>query len=137
MRAISDRLEISTDDGSYGHHCFNCDVLKLLIESGEEFDMCVAIGPVPMMKAVCNVSRPFGLKTVVSLNPIMIDATGMCGVCRVTIGGTRRFACVDGPEFEGDEIDFDELMMRLRTYHEQERQAMDEYMEAKRVAVQQ
>lgn len=127
MREVSDELHISTDDGSYGHHGFVTDVLAKLIEGGMEIGAVLAVGPVPMMKAVSNVTRPHGIFTVVSLNPIMVDGTGMCGACRVTIGGQNRFVCVDGPEFNGHEVDFDELIMRNRSYLKEEKIAMEEF----------
>lgn len=127
MRNVSDRLLVATDDGSYGFHGFVSAVLQNLIDSGEKIDIVFAIGPVPMMRVISNLTRPYGLKTIVSLNPIMVDATGMCGACRVAVGGRTKFGCVDGPEFDGHEVDFDLLMSRLRTYAEQEKQAMELY----------
>ena len=120
MKAASTALHICTDDGSYGYHGFVTDKLKELIDAGAGFDEVVAIGPVPMMKFVCAVTKPFGIKTIVSLNPIMIDGTGMCGGCRVTVGGETKYACVDGPDFDGHQVDFDELMKRNSTYKEYE-----------------
>lgn len=120
MRAGCTNLYITTDDGSYGEKGFTTDKLKALIESGREYDEVVAIGPTVMMKFVCVATKPYNVKTVVSLNPIMIDGTGMCGGCRVTVGGQTRFACVDGPDFDGHEVDFDELMKRNATYRQQE-----------------
>ncbi len=113
-------LTICTDDGSYGKPGFVTDALKEKIESGSNYDAVIAIGPVPMMKFVCAVTKPFGIKTIVSLNPIMIDGTGMCGGCRVTVGGETKYACVDGPDFDGHQVDFDELMKRNSTYKEYE-----------------
>lgn len=113
-------LIVCTDDGSYGKKGFVTDALKEQIENGSKYDAVIAIGPVPMMKFVCAVTKPYGIKTIVSLNPIMIDGTGMCGGCRVTVGGKIRYACVDGPDFDGHEVDFDELMKRNSTYREQE-----------------
>ncbi len=113
-------LTICTDDGSYGKKGFVTDALKEKIESGSKYDAVIAIGPVPMMKFVCAVTKPYGIKTIVSLNPIMIDGTGMCGGCRVTVGGKIRYACVEGPDFDGHEVDFDELMKRNSTYREYE-----------------
>lgn len=121
MRAVSNNLYITTDDGTYGEKGFVTDKLKSLINAGNEYDIVIAIGPVPMMKFVCKTTEPHGLKTIVSLNPIMIDGTGMCGGCRVSIAGKMKFACVDGPEFDGHEVDFDELIARNSIYHEQER----------------
>ncbi|MBA4397846.1 MAG: ferredoxin-NADP reductase [Syntrophus sp. (in: bacteria)] len=120
MQRVSDRLIVATDDGSYGVHGFVSTVLQNLIDAGEKIDEVFAIGPVPMMKVIANMTRPYGIKTVVSLNPIMVDATGMCGACRVAVGGKTRFACVDGPEFDGHQVDFDLLTSRLRMYCEQE-----------------
>lgn len=120
MKAVSSELHICTDDGSYGFKGFVTDKLKELIESGAEYDEVIAIGPVPMMKFVCKTTEPYGIKTTVSLNPIMVDGTGMCGGCRVTVGGKIRYACVDGPDFDGHQVDFDELMNRNNTYKEQE-----------------
>ena len=113
-------LIVCTDDGSYGKKGFVTDALKEQIENGSKYDAVIAIGPVPMMKFVCAVTKPYGIKTIVSLNPIMIDGTGMCGGCRVTVGGKIKYACVDGPDFDGHEVDFDELMKRNSTYREHE-----------------
>ena len=122
MRAVSDELLVTTDDGSYVRKGFVTDVLKEVIARGEKIDEVLAIGPVPMMRAVCRVTQEAGIKTVVSLNPIMIDGTGMCGGCRVEIAGTTKFACVDGPEFDGHQVNWDVLGQRLAAYkpHEQE-----------------
>lgn len=120
MRASCTNLYITTDDGSYGEKGFTTNKLKALIEEGAQYDEVVAIGPGPMMKFVCEVTRPYGIKTIVSLNPIMIDGTGMCGGCRVTVGGKTKFACVDGPEFDGHEVDWDELIKRNAFYKEEE-----------------
>lgn len=122
MEKASTNLHICTDDGSYGYHGFVTDKLKELIEEGMEFDEVIAIGPVSMMKFVCQVTKPYGIKTVVSLNPIMIDGTGMCGGCRVRVGGKIKYACVDGPDFDGHEVDFTELVKRNSTYYEAEKQ---------------
>jgi ferredoxin--NADP+ reductase len=113
-------LIVCTDDGSYGKKGFVTDALKEQIDAGRNYDAVIAIGPVPMMKFVCAVTKPYDIKTIVSLNPIMIDGTGMCGGCRVTVGGKIKYACVDGPDFDGHEVDFDELMKRNSTYKEQE-----------------
>lgn len=126
MKAASHDLRVCTDDGSYGHHGFVTDVLKDVLQSGD-FKLVVAIGPVPMMKAVSNLTKEFKVETLVSLNPIMVDGTGMCGGCRVTVGGETKFACVDGPEFDGHQVDFDELILRLRAYQEDERKHHEEY----------
>lgn len=123
MRAVSDELIVTTDDGSYVRKGFVTDVLREVIERGEKIDEVVAIGPVPMMSAVCKVTREAAIKTVVSLNPIMIDGTGMCGGCRVDIGGETKFACVDGPEFDGHQVNWEVLSQRLRAYKAQEQDA--------------
>ncbi len=120
MKAVCDNLIITTDDGSYGKQGFVTTALKELIDGGANYDCVVAIGPVPMMKFLCDVTKPYGIKTIVSLNPIMIDGTGMCGGCRVTVGGQIKFACVDGPDFDGHLVDFDELMHRNSTYKKKE-----------------
>lgn len=120
MRAVSNNLYITTDDGSYGTKGFVTTKLQELIDSGVKYDVVIAIGPVPMMKFVCNVTRPYNIKTIVSLNPIMIDGTGMCGGCRVTVDGKIKYACVDGPDFDGFLVDFDELMRRNTAYKTQE-----------------
>ncbi len=120
MKAASTNYYLMTDDGSYGEQGFVTNKLKSLIESGKNYDAVIAIGPIPMMKFVSLTTKPFGIKTIVSLNPIMIDGTGMCGGCRVTVGGKIKFACVDGPDFDGHEVDFDELMNRNSTYRQTE-----------------
>jgi ferredoxin/flavodoxin---NADP+ reductase len=125
MKKVSDRLIVATDDGSYGFHGFVSAVLQNLIDAREKIDRVYAIGPVPMMRVLCNVTKPHGIPTVVSLNSIMVDATGMCGACRVSVGGKTRFTCVDGPEFDGHQVDFDQLANRLRMYQPQEKQAME------------
>jgi len=112
MKAVSDESYITTDDGSYGDKGFVTQKLQALIDGGKKIDFVLAIGPIPMMRAVAEVTRPHGIKTVVSLNPIMVDGTGMCGGCRVIVGGKSEFACVDGPEFDAHDVDFDNLMMR-------------------------
>jgi len=127
MTRVSDELEICTDDGSKGRQGFVSDVLQGLIGRGYKIDQVVAIGPPIMMKVVCEVTRPHGIETLVSLNPIMIDGTGMCGGCRVEIDGESRFACVDGPEFDGHRVNFDLLMRRLAMYREQECRAMERF----------
>ena len=120
FRAACDNLYICTDDGTYGEKGFVTVKLKELIDSGVKYDAVIAIGPIPMMKFVSKTTEPYGIKTIVSLNPIMIDGTGMCGGCRVTVGGKMKFACVDGPDFDGHEVDFDELMNRNSVYRAQE-----------------
>ncbi len=127
MKDVSDELYISTDDGSKGYKGFVSGVLKTLIEKGYQFDMVYAIGPPLMMRATSEVTRPHGIKTIVSLNPIMVDGMGMCGACRVTVGGRTRFACVDGPEFDGHQVDFNELIHRLRMYQSEEKLASQFY----------
>lgn len=121
MKAVCSRFVLCTDDGSYGKKGFVTQALQELLEEGNRYDVVVAIGPIPMMKFVCEVTKPYDIKTMVSLNPIMIDGTGMCGGCRVTVGGEIKFACVDGPDFDGHQVDFDELMRRNSFYREQER----------------
>ena len=110
FRAVSDRYVLMTDDGSYGDKGLVTDALKALIESGEQYDEVIAIGPLIMMKFVCKLTKEYNIKTVVSMNPIMIDGTGMCGGCRLTVGGETKFACVDGPDFDGHLVGFDEAM---------------------------
>jgi ferredoxin--NADP+ reductase len=127
VRATSDNLYIMTDDGSYGEKGFVTEKLQQLLNEGCDIDQVLAIGPVPMMKAVADVTRPVGVKTIVSLNPIMVDGTGMCGGCRVMVGGTSKFACVDGPEFDAHQVDFQNLMQRNSLYKEQERAAVDRF----------
>ena len=127
MRAASHELIVATDDGSYGVHGFVSNVLQGIIDGGEKIDRVFAIGPVPMMKVIANLTRPYGIKTIVSLNAIMVDATGMCGACRVAVGGKTKFTCVDGPEFDGHEVDFDLLTSRLRMYCEQEGQSYERH----------
>ena len=122
MAAASDELHVCTDDGSYGHHGFVTEVLKKVLEQGD-VKLAVTIGPVPMMKFCCKLTEQYGVHTMVSLNPIMIDGTGMCGGCRVQVGGETRFACVDGPEFDGHKVDFEVLMMRLQAYQAEEQQS--------------
>jgi len=126
MAAASHELHVCTDDGSYGHHGFVTDVLKEVLEK-EDVKLVVGIGPVPMMKFVCKVTEQFKVKTLVSLNSIMVDGTGMCGCCRVSVGGKTQFACVDGPEFDGHEVDFEELMQRLQAYTAEEAAAYGKY----------
>ena len=125
LSAVSSKLLVTTDDGSYGRKGFVSDELKDLIAAGEKIDLVVAVGPVPMMKVCCDVTSPHGIKTVVSLNPLMLDATGMCGICRVSVGGKIKFGCVDGPEFDGHEVDFEELSGRLKMYKDVEKVAYD------------
>ena len=127
MKAVSDEAYITTDDGTYGHHGFVTDMLQKLIDDGTKIDFVLAIGPIPMMKAVSDLTKPHGIKTVVSLNPIMIDGTGMCGGCRVAVGGEVKFACVDGPEFDAHDVDFKNLTDRNRMYQEYEKKSLEKY----------
>jgi ferredoxin--NADP+ reductase len=128
MKEASTTLFVATDDGSYGTHGFVTDVLKSLVEDGKKIDRVVGVGPVMMMKFLALTTKPYGLKTIVSLNPIMIDATGMCGGCRVSVDGETLFTCVDGPEFDAHLVDFDELIQRQRVYIPHEKCSLDEYM---------
>jgi len=121
---VADRYVVTTDDGSYGMHGLVTHGLLQFQAQGIEFDEVIAIGPLPMMRAVCELTRPMGLKTTVSLNPVMVDGTGMCGGCRVSVGGESKFVCVDGPEFDGHLVDFGELAARLTAYREQEAEAL-------------
>ena len=125
FREVSDKLIIMTDDGSYGEKGLVTDALRKLLET-EKYDEVITIGPLIMMKFVCRLTKEFGIKTTVSMNPIMIDGTGMCGCCRVTVGGETKFACVDGPDFDGHLIDFDEAIARTSIYREEERKAYDD-----------
>ena len=118
FKAVSDEFYMMTDDGSYGRQGNVCVPLKEMLSGGETFDEVITIGPLIMMKFVCATTKEYGVKTIASMNPIMIDGTGMCGGCRLTVGGKMKFACVDGPEFDGNELDFDEAMSRSRTYAE-------------------
>ena len=126
FRCASSRLAVMTDDGSYGEKGVVTAPLAKWLEAGERYDEVIAIGPLVMMKFVVAATRPFGVKTVVSMNPIMIDGTGMCGGCRLTVGGQTKFACVDGPEFDGFEVDFDEAMSRASMYRDFERHRYEE-----------
>lgn len=130
MTEASHELHVCTDDGSYGHKGFVTDVLKKILDEGDVAQV-VAIGPVPMMKFVSKMTKEYGVSTLVSLNPIMIDGTGMCGGCRVSVGGKTKFACVDGPEFDGHQVDYDELMQRLQAYAEDEKKAYEAYCQMK------
>ena len=126
FRAVSDKYVLMSDDGTAGEKGLVTDALKRLIDSGEKYDEVIAIGPVIMMKFVCRLTKEYGVKTVISMNPIMIDGTGMCGGCRLTVGGKTKFACVDGPDFDGHEVDFDEAMSRGASYKEWERHKYEE-----------
>ena len=129
MQQVSDTLYITTDDGSYKRKGFVTDQLKELLDANLGINIVYAIGPLPMMKAVSNLTRPYNVRTVVSLNAVMVDGTGMCGGCRVSINGQIKFACVDGPEFEGHEVDFDEMLLRNRSYAEMEKISVDRFTE--------
>ncbi len=125
MKAVSNNLYMMTDDGSNGNKGFVTNALENNIKNGANYDLVIAIGPVPMMKAVCSLTKQYNIKTIVSMNPIMIDGTGMCGGCRLTVGGKTKFACVDGPDFDGHEVDFDELMKRNVMYRTAEQKARE------------
>ncbi len=125
MKEVVDELIVATDDGSNGNKGLVTDMLERVIERGEKIDRCFAVGPVIMMKMVSLLTKKYNIPTVVSLNPIMLDATGMCGVCRVEVDGQTKFACVDGPEFDGHKVNFDLLMARLKTYVKEEREAVE------------
>ncbi len=126
FKAASTQLIIGTDDGSYGKKALVTDLLREQIEGGAKYDRVIAIGPVVMMKFVCQLTREYNIPTVVSMNPIMIDGTGMCGGCRLSVGGETKFACVDGPEFDGHKVDFDEAMARSAMYKDFERHAHEQ-----------
>lgn len=125
FKAVSDKYVVMTDDGSYGEKGLVTNALEALINDGNQYDEVIAIGPLIMMKFVCAVTKKYGVKTTVSMNPIMIDGTGMCGGCRLTVGGETKFACVDGPDFDGHEVDFDEAMSRSSMYREFEQHARE------------
>ncbi len=127
IRKISDEVLIATDDGSYGTKGMVTDVLQSVLAAGRKIDVCLAIGPVVMMKAVCDITRPYHVTTLVSLNPIMMDGTGMCGACRVSVNNEKKFACVDGPEFNGHDVDFDLLTARQKMYLPQEKLSLELY----------
>ncbi|HDP24325.1 MAG TPA: sulfide/dihydroorotate dehydrogenase-like FAD/NAD-binding protein [Deltaproteobacteria bacterium] len=128
MRVVSDEMIVTTDDGSYGFHGFVSQALEdKYLMPGKKIDMVVAIGPVPMMRAVCDTTKKYSVPTVVSLNSIMVDATGMCGACRVSVGGKTKFVCVDGPEFDGHQVNFKELIDRQRIYLNDEKECYDNY----------
>ena len=128
MITASTSVHVVTDDGSHGTKGLVTDILKKMIEKKEPIDRVIAIGPLVMMKAVTNLTRPYNIPTLVSMNPIMIDGTGMCGACRVTVGGEMKFACVDGPEFDGHAVDFEGLLNRLKTYISEETEAKEKYL---------
>lgn len=127
MRAVTDELYITTDDGSYGIKGFVTDPLRDLLDRKTRINRVFAVGPVIMMKAVSDLTKPYNIPTVVNLNPIMLDGTGMCGVCRVEVGGQTKFACVDGPEFDGHQVNYDLLVQRLQTYLKEEKQSKKRY----------
>ncbi len=135
MKAVSDEAYITTDDGSYGFHGFVTQMLQQIIDSGKTVDFVLAIGPIPMMRAVAEVTRPYGIKTMVSLNPIMVDGTGMCGGCRVTIGNETKFACVDGPEFDAHQVDFKNLTDRNKLYIPEEKQSAEAFSHKCRIGI--
>ncbi len=126
FRGVSEELRLMTDDGSYGEKGLVTNALEALIQAGNQYDQVIAIGPLIMMKFVCKLTEKYGIKTVVSMNPIMIDGTGMCGGCRLTVGGETKFACVDGPDFDGHLVDFDEAMARGAMYRDFEQHAREE-----------
>jgi len=128
LKEVCDEVYPTTDDGSYGFHGFVTQKLKELIENGTRIDFVLAIGPIPMMKAVAETTRPYGIKTVVSLNPVMVDGTGMCGGCRATVADKTVFVCVDGPEFDAHLVDFATLERRNKTYQNSERESLHDYM---------
>lgn len=127
LRTVSDQLIVTTDDGTYGRKGLVTEPLKELLEKGDKIDRVIAIGPSIMMKFCSLTTKPFGVKTIVSLNPIMVDGTGMCGCCRVSVGGQTKFACVDGPDFDGHQVDWDLLFARQRTYLDQEKQSLEKW----------
>lgn len=127
LKLVSDRLFVATDDGSYGEKGFVSNVLQRLIDEGNTYDAVIVIGPLIMMKVVCEVTRPHQIPTIVSMNPVMIDGTGMCGGCRLTVGGETKFACVDGPDFDGHLVDFDEAIKRSRFFRDEEAHSRDQY----------
>jgi ferredoxin--NADP+ reductase len=127
MRIVSDEFRLVTDDGSKGRKGLVTDALEEIISSGERIDLVFAVGPVPMMRAVAELTRRYTIRTIVSLNPIMVDGTGMCGGCRVSVGGVSKFACVDGPDFDAHQVDFEQLLLRQRTYRQEEQASSEHY----------
>ncbi|MBA7575247.1 Dihydroorotate dehydrogenase B (NAD(+)), electron transfer subunit [subsurface metagenome] len=127
LRNVSDQVIVTTDDGSYGRKGLVTEPLKELLEGDEKINRVIAIGPSIMMKFCCKTTEPFGVKTIVSLNPIMVDGTGMCGCCRVSVGGVTRFACVDGPDFDGHQVDWDLLLTRQRIYLDEEKRSFEQW----------
>jgi ferredoxin--NADP+ reductase len=135
MKHAAHRLIVTTDDGSYGIHGLVTKPLADMMNRGERIDRVFCIGPVPMMRAVAELTRPQKISTIVSLNPVMVDGTGMCGGCRVTIGGKVKFACVDGPDFDAHEVDFDELVRRQQMYRSEEKEALERYAQKRNAGV--
>jgi len=131
IKSVSDEFYVCTDDGSKGHHGFVSDILKKLIAENKKIDLVYAVGPIIMMKVIANITKPHNIHTIVSLNPIMVDGTGMCGSCRVIIAGETKFGCVDGPEFDGHKVDFDNLTARNKRYLAEEQIALRRFQEAK------
>jgi ferredoxin--NADP+ reductase len=123
MKSVAGHLYVTTDDGSYGFHGNGCQQLQALVDEGKTYDLCVSIGPMIMMKFVCLLTKELNIPTVVSMNPIMVDGTGMCGACRLVVDGKVKFACVDGPEFDGHLVDFDQAMKRMQQYKTDEGRA--------------
>ena len=128
MKKVSDELIIATDDGSYGRKGFVTHMLEEVLHNDPNWDLVFTVGPPIMMKLICEITKHHNIKTIVSLNPIMVDGTGMCGACRVNVGGEIKFACVDGPDFDGHQVDFDELMRRLTAYKQYEKEALDKFV---------
>lgn len=133
LRSVSDKLIVTTDDGTYGRKGLVTEPLLELLKSGEKIDRVIAIGPGIMMKFSAKTTQPFGVKTIVSLNPIMVDGTGMCGCCRVTVGGVTKFACVDGPDFDGHQVNWDELAARQRSYLDEEKRSLEQWLSRDKV----
>ena len=127
FNAVADRVFVCTDDGSYGFHGFVSQKLEELLKDGAEYDIVIAIGPLPMMKAVCDITAEPRIKTVISMNSIMLDGTGMCGACRLTVNGETKFACVDGPDFDGHQVDFAEALERGKMYRKEEKESMERH----------
>jgi NAD(P)H-flavin reductase len=134
LRSISDEFYVTTDDGTKGRQGFVTQVLQEMIEQGRTINLVFGVGPVPMMRAMARTTQPFGVKTLVSLNPVMIDATGLCGVCRVTVGGQTKFACVDGPDFDAHQVDWQELVARQSLFIPEERAALARFEEQLKAA---
>jgi ferredoxin--NADP+ reductase len=134
LRRVSDQLIVTTDDGSYGRKGLVTEPLLELLQVSKKIERVIAIGPSIMMKFCSKTTEPFGVKTIVSLNPIMVDGTGMCGCCRVSVGGITKFACVDGPEFDGHQVDWDLLLARQRTYTDEEKMSFEQWQRKHRVS---